>query len=52
MAREAVKEKNKRRRAEQVLDAAQELFRERGYEATRIERIAELASVAPATVYN
>lgn len=52
MARDTVREKNKHRRAEQVLDAAQELFRERGYEATRIERIAELASVAPATVYN
>jgi AcrR family transcriptional regulator len=52
MARDTMRKKNKRRRAEQVLDAAQELFRERGYEATRIERIAELASVAPATVYN
>ncbi len=52
MARGTVREKNKRRRVEQVLDAAQELFREHGYEATRIETIAELASVAPATVYN
>ena len=52
MARGTVREKNKRRRVEQVLDAAQELFRGRGYQATRIETIAELASVAPATVYN
>ena len=28
------------------------MFRGRGYQATRIETIAELASVAPATVYN
>jgi len=52
MGRGMVREKNKQRRVDQVLDAAQQLFRERGYEATRIETIAETASVAPATVYN
>lgn len=36
----------------QVLDAAEALFAERGYEATLIEEIAQSASVAPATVYN
>jgi AcrR family transcriptional regulator len=52
MTRGTVREKNKRRRAEQVLDAAEQLFSAHGYEATRIETIAETASVAPATVYN
>ncbi len=50
--RTSLREKHKRRRAAQVLDAAQALFAEQGYEATRIEEIAESASVAPATVYN
>ncbi len=36
----------------QVLDAAEALFAEQGYEATLIEEIAESASVAPATIYN
>jgi AcrR family transcriptional regulator len=48
----SLREKHKQRRAAQVLDAAQTLFAEQGYEATRIEEIAETASVAPATVYN
>jgi AcrR family transcriptional regulator len=34
------------------LDAAEQLFSQHGYEATRIETIAEKASVAPATIYN
>lgn len=44
--------KHKRLRVTQVLDAADALFAKRGYEATRIEEIAENASVAPATIYN
>jgi len=52
MAGVSLREKHKQRRAEQVLDAAEQLFRQKGYEATRIETIAENASVAPATVYN
>ena len=40
------------RRATKVLDAAQELFATRGYEATLVAEIAESASVAPATIYN
>lgn len=52
MAGGRLREKHKRLRAEQVLDAAEHLFSQRGYEATRIEAIAEKASVAPATVYN
>ncbi|RWI88894.1 TetR/AcrR family transcriptional regulator [Mesorhizobium sp.] len=45
-------EKHKIKRTEQVLDAADALFRDQGYEGTKIEEIAELASVASATVYN
>ena len=52
MARISLRERNKRIRAEQVLDAAAQLFEERGYEGTHIEAIAEQALVAPATVYN
>jgi AcrR family transcriptional regulator len=48
----SLRAKHKRLRATQVLDAADALFAERGYEATRIEEIAESASVAPATIYN
>ncbi|WP_411905797.1 TetR/AcrR family transcriptional regulator [Rhizobium mayense] len=44
--------KHRKKRVEQVLDAADTLFREQGYEITKIEEIAELASVAPASVYN
>ena len=43
----SLREKHKQRRTAQVLDAAQTLFAEQGYEATRIEEIAETASVAP-----
>lgn len=47
-----LREKHRIKRTEQVLDAADTLFRDRGYEETKIEEIAELASVASATVYN
>lgn len=39
-------------RFNQVLTVAAELFASQGYEATRIEEIAESAQVAPGTVYN
>lgn len=52
MAVRRLRETQKRRRSAQVLDAADALFSRHGYEATRIETIAETASVAPATVYN
>ena len=52
MAAGGLRRKHKRRRLQQVLDAAEELFFRDGYEATRIETIADSASVAPATVYN
>jgi AcrR family transcriptional regulator len=47
-----LRERQKRQRVAQVLDAAALLFTTRGYEATRIEEIAETAAVAPATIYN
>ncbi|MDF2235263.1 TetR/AcrR family transcriptional regulator [Albimonas sp. CAU 1670] len=52
MAAGGLRQKHKRRRLQQVLDAAEVLFSTNGYEATRIEAIADSASVAPATVYN
>ena len=47
-----LRERQRRQRADQVLDAADRLFAAQGYEATRIEEIAANADVAPATVYN
>jgi AcrR family transcriptional regulator len=52
MAVQGLREKHKRLRAAQVLDAAALLFARQGYDRTRIEEIAESASVAPATIYN
>lgn len=52
MAGLGLRSKHRKRRLDQVLDAAEQLFSAHGYEATRIETIAESASVAPATVYN
>lgn len=48
----SLRERQKKRRAAQVLDAAAILFARDGYEATGIEDIARQADVAPATVYN
>ena len=47
-----LRERQRRQRAAQVLDAADRLFATQGYEATRIEQIAANADVPPATVYN
>lgn len=47
-----LRERQKRLRTSQMLDAASVLFAGRGYEATGIEDIALRAEVAPATVYN
>jgi AcrR family transcriptional regulator len=44
--------RQKRLRANQMLDAASALFAGQGYDATGIEEIAQRADVAPATVYN
>lgn len=47
-----LRNRNRRRRIGLILDAASQLFAQEGYEATRIEEIAHLANVSPATVYN
>jgi hypothetical protein len=52
MAAKKAAQSPRERRATKVLDAAQELFATRGYEATLVAEIAESASVAPATIYN
>lgn len=43
---------HRQNRFNQVLNVAAELFASQGYEATRIEEIAETAQVAPGTIYN
>ena len=47
--RSPVKRDNKR--PQQILNAAIELFRDRGYEATRLEDVADKAGVSKATIY-
>ncbi|MET0482309.1 MAG: helix-turn-helix domain-containing protein [Aestuariivirgaceae bacterium] len=44
--------RNKADRRRRILDAATRLFREQGYEATRIEAIAAEADVSVGTIYN
>lgn len=46
------REQNKTRRREQILDATRRLLREHAADDVSVEDIAELAEVAPATVYN
>jgi AcrR family transcriptional regulator len=52
MAPKKTIQSRRERRVTKVLDAAQELFATRGYEATLVAEIAQSASVAPATIYN
>ena len=47
-----LREQNKARRRAAILDATAALLRERPFDQVTVEEIAELASVAPATVYN
>lgn len=47
-----LRDRNRRMRVEQILNAASEMFMSQGYEASRIEEIAHSAGVSPATVYN
>ncbi len=47
-----LREQNKARRVEAILDAAVELFDDQPLDEITTERIAERAGVAPATVYN
>jgi len=43
--------KRNNKRPQQILNAAIELFRDRGYEATRLEDVADEAGVSKATIY-
>lgn len=45
------KERDKERLKEQILDAAFDLFRQGGYEAVTVRRIAELIEYSPTTIY-
>ena len=49
---EGLREHNKSRRRKQILDATRRLLRRRPANEVSIEEIAELAELAPATVYN
>jgi AcrR family transcriptional regulator len=48
----ALRDRKKARQRTELLQAAAELFREKGYERTRMEDIATLADVSTPTVYN
>jgi AcrR family transcriptional regulator len=48
----ALRDRKKARQRVALLQAAAELFRERGYDRTRMEDIAILADVSTPTVYN
>ncbi|THF93324.1 MAG: helix-turn-helix transcriptional regulator [Sulfitobacter sp. SK025] len=43
--------KRNNERPKQILSAAVELFRDRGFEATRLEDVADKAGVSKATIY-
>ncbi|MFC4271364.1 TetR family transcriptional regulator [Sneathiella chungangensis] len=50
--KKSLKERNRERREKWIVEAASNLFRDRGYQSTRIEDIAEAAEVSPGTVYS
>lgn len=47
-----LRERNKADRERRILKAASRLFRQSGYEGTKIERIADAAEVSTGTIYN
>lgn len=47
-----LRERNKRRRVEQILEATRSLLREQPDQSPSVERIAARAEVAPATIFN
>lgn len=47
-----LRERHKRQRRERILEAIRELLRESPQETPTVERIAELADLSPATVFN
>jgi AcrR family transcriptional regulator len=47
-----LRERQKRQRRERILESTRQLLRERPQETPTVERIAELAELSPATVFN
>lgn len=47
-----LREKQRRKREERILRTAMRLFQKDGFEATRMERVAEVAEVSVGTLYN
>jgi AcrR family transcriptional regulator len=47
-----LRERKKRRTREEILEAALELFRERGYDATRVQDIIERVGISEGTFFN
>ncbi|MBN1856468.1 MAG: TetR/AcrR family transcriptional regulator [Dehalococcoidia bacterium] len=48
----SLRERQKERRSREILDAAEELISDKGFEETSVEEIADRAEVGIATVYN
>lgn len=46
------REREQKMRREMILDAARELFKEKGYEATTVDEIAERAELGKGTIYS
>ena len=46
------REENKARTRQRIIDVALELFRERGFEGTRVQDIVERVGISPATFFN
>ncbi len=46
-----IRDRKRQERSDEIIDAATDLFRTRGYEHTKMEEIAEHAGVSPPTLY-
>nr|WP_276310655.1 TetR/AcrR family transcriptional regulator [Rhizobium sp. CCGE 510] len=47
-----MRQRQKQERTDRILESAAAMFREKGFEATRVDDIAEAANLSPATFYN